>query len=122
MVVLKSQGTVIEKSNVVRRLVGTTSPRTGVQATTILGCIHGTVKQRIELSDAFGIANDLSSAGVENRFPLSNHFHRISIHPDSDLIEGCLPVTLSRQSTLYTHLEIWQTLTDRGTQVKSSSL
>jgi hypothetical protein len=63
-----------------RHLIGsTTSPRTGVYATTILGCRLCPVekfKQSIKFLDAIGIANDLSGASVENRVGLSNNFLR----------------------------------------------
>jgi hypothetical protein len=84
-------------------LIGsTTSPRTSVEANTVLGWCRlraDSHERSIELLNANGIANNHSGASVENRFGLSNHFTRISIHRDSDLIEGCLPVTLSRKST-----------------------
>jgi hypothetical protein len=68
MGMLKSQGTVIEKSNVIRRLIGsTTSSRTGVKAVrfTIVNLL-GTVffKLMIELLDADGIASDYGIARV----------------------------------------------------------
>ena len=93
---------VIEKSDVVRCLIGSiTSPRTGVDAITILGCRLGTdlLKRSIECLDAIGKAKDHSGASVKDRLVRSNH--RVSC--DNDLIEGCLPVILSRLSTIYTY-------------------
>ena len=104
--VSKLQGTMTKKSIEVRGLIGgNPSSRTCVDAITILGCRLGTEfeKRIIERLDAFGIANDHSSASVKNRVSRSNHRHRVVC--DSDLIEGCLPEALSIriQHTIYTY-------------------
>lgn len=102
MGVLKLQGTVIEKSTGVRRLIGsTTGARTGVGTIAIFGCRPGTVnvKRSIEPFDTIGIANNQTGSSVKNRFGQSNSFHRTSFNGDSDLIEGCLPKSLSRRCT-----------------------
>ena len=78
----------------------TTSPRTGVDAITILRCKQCTVryKRSVELLNAFGVTNDLSGAGVENCIGLSNHFDGVSSQRKCDLIKVCLPVALWRST------------------------
>ena len=102
---LKLHGTVMKKDIVrlLRLISNNTSRRTGVEAITSRpGTVH--IKRSIQLFDAHGIANDLSSASVENRLGLSNHWHREQSRLRySDLIEGCLPVTLSSQRTRQIH-------------------
>jgi hypothetical protein len=84
-----------DKSNIVSCLIGntTSSPRTGVRAITNRLCTKN-FKRLIERFDSSWIANDMSTASVEDRCGLSNP--RISDPEGSDLIEGCLPEALSR--------------------------
>jgi hypothetical protein len=78
---------VIEKSNVRRCLIGSTSTRTGPGTRTKLGCslCPETFKRFKELLDANGIANELGGASVEDRCGWINP--RVSGSSESDIIE-----------------------------------